>query len=58
MSKRLLPIYEEDCELQAICVCVTQLNRLASTGQWRVLSYLVLRFLGTSWELPKPAKSP
>ncbi len=51
MSNRMMP---DDAELGAICVCVTQLSKLGWTAQWRVLNYLVLRFLGNAWALGVP----
>ena len=52
MTKRLLPVYEDDTELRTICICVTHLSKLGWTAQWRVVSYLVIRFLGPNWALP------
>lgn len=54
MSMRTIPIYEDDQELKTICLCVTHLSKLGWDGQWRVLNYLLIRYLGRSWALAKP----
>jgi hypothetical protein len=56
MSKTVVHVWEDDPELKAICVCSNQLRVLGLHAQWRVLSYLVLRFLGQDWALSKIAK--
>jgi hypothetical protein len=44
-----------DEELNAMNVCVLLLKRLTFDQQWRVLNYIVVRLMGRSWSLGKPA---
>jgi hypothetical protein len=44
-----------DYELEAISVTVAALNHLTWDARWRVLNYIIVRFLGRSWSIAKPA---
>ena len=57
MKEKLRVIMAEDYgqELNALAVCTTVLKPLGFEGQWRVLGYLLVRFLGRSWQIAKPA---
>jgi len=57
MKEKLRVMVKEDFdeELNTISVCTLMLKRLTFDQQWRVLNYLLVRLMGRSWALSKPA---